>query len=93
MHNWTTKISSGRLKRSSFIRETRQLQQRLREQYSTEAQVITPHCGPPPHTDKLQDITINTTVPYLTTKDEHSNELKRALTLAMHEERYPKRLG
>jgi hypothetical protein len=63
MHTRTTKVSYGRFKRSSFIRETRQLQ-RLMEQYPTKVQVTPPpHCGPPPRTDKLQDITINTTVP------------------------------
>jgi hypothetical protein len=56
-------------------------------------EVTPPDCGPPPHTDKLWDITINTTVPYLTTKDKHSDESKRALTLAMLNEGYPKRLG
>ena len=59
------------------------------EQYPTEVQVTPPHRGPPPHTDKLQDITINTTVPYPTTKYKHSNESNKAFTLAMFEERYP----
>ena len=59
------------------------------EQYPTEVQVTPPHRGPPPHTDKLQDITINTTVPYPTTKYKHSNESKKAFTLAMREKRYP----
>jgi hypothetical protein len=42
IHTRTTKISSGRIKRSSFIRETRQLQC-LVEQYPTEVQVTPPH--------------------------------------------------
>jgi hypothetical protein len=89
----TTKLSSGRRKLSSFIRKTRQLQQRQKKQYPIEVEVTPPDSGPPPHTDKLWDITINTTVPYLTTKDKHSDESKRALTLAMLNEGYPKRLG
>jgi hypothetical protein len=88
MHTRTTKISSGRLKRGSFIRETRQLQ-RLMERYPTKVQVTPPDSGPPPQIDKLQGITINTKAPYLTTKDERSDESKRALTLAMLGERYP----
>jgi hypothetical protein len=84
VHTRTTKISSRRLKRSSFIRETRQLQP-LKKQYPTEVQVS----PPPSHTDKLQNIIINTTVPYLTTKDKHSDQSRKALTFAMLDERYP----
>ena len=89
MHTRTTQTSSGRLKRSSFIRDTRLLQRRLQEQLPREVEVIQPDSGPPPWIDKLRDITIHTTVPHLTTKDEHSDVSKRALTLAMLEERYP----
>ena len=88
MHQRTTQPSSGRLKRSSFISDTRMLQRSLQERLP-EVEVTPPDCGPPPWINKLQDITIHTTVPNLTTKDEHSDVSKRALTLAMLEDRYP----
>jgi hypothetical protein len=84
-----TKINSGKLRRKSFIQDTRKLQHSMNEQYPTEGQVTPPHSGPPPHTDKLQDITINNKVPYLTTKDEHSDKSRRALILAILDKRYP----
>ena len=89
MHNRTREASSGRLKRSSFISDTRLLQRRLQEHLPREVEPAHPDRDPPPWINKLRDITIHTTVPHLTTKDEHSDVSKKALTLAMLEERYP----
>ena len=89
MHNRTSKGSSGRLKRSSFIKDTRLLQKELQHQLPKKATVLQPDNGPPPWNDNMRDITIHTTVPYLSTKDEHSDVSKKALTLAMLHERYP----
>lgn len=89
MHSRTREPSSGRLKRSSFISDTRLLQRRLQERLPREVEPARPGSDPPPWINKLGDVTIHTTVPHLTTKDDHSDVSKRALTLAMLEERYP----
>nr|KAG5689418.1 hypothetical protein BaRGS_017936 [Batillaria attramentaria] len=89
MHSRTREPSSGRLKRSSFISDTRLLQRRLQERLPREVEPARPGSDPPPWINKLCDVTIHTTVPHLTTKDDHSDVSKRALTLAMLEERYP----
>jgi len=81
--------TSGRLKRSSFVRETQALQRKHQTKLPTQVQVPTPSLHLPPWKQRTGNITICTTVPHLTTKDEHSDVSKRALTLAMLEERYP----
>jgi hypothetical protein len=60
--------------------QRQRLQQRLKEQYQIEVQVTPPHSGPQPHTDKQQDISINTTVACLTAKD---NDMSRRVNIPL----------
>ena len=83
-------LSSGRIKRSSFVRETQSLQREHQEKLPAQVQAQTPSHEPPPWEERIENVNIRTTVPHFTTKDEHSDESKKALTLAMLEEKYPK---
>ena len=78
MHKRTKEPSSGRLKRSNFMRDTRALQRSFQEQLPTTIETLRADSGPPPWEDKLKNITICTSVPHLITKDEHSDMSKRA---------------
>jgi ribonuclease HI len=82
-------LSSGRLKRSSFVKETKALQRKHQEMLPAQIEDPNHTLDPPPWENKLESIAIRTTVPHLTTKDEHSDVSKKALTLAMLEEMYP----
>ncbi|XP_070203394.1 uncharacterized protein [Littorina saxatilis] len=82
-------LSSGRLKRSSFATETRALK---REHQAKMPELVHPShfsLKGPPWKNNLENVSIQTTVPHLTTKDEQSDVQKKALTLAMLDERYP----
>ena len=81
-------MSSGRLKRTSFALETRALQ-RTHKADMPELVQPTNSYDTPPWKDRLKNIRIEATVPYLTAKDEQSSVAKKTLTLAMLEERYP----
>ena len=83
------RMSSGRLKRTSFALETRALQRTHKAELPELVQPAKSSPDTPPWKDGLENTTIETTVPYLTTKDEQSNVTKKTLTLAMLEERYP----
>ena len=89
MNHRLKKMSSGRLKRSSFALETRALQRQHQDRLPKRVQPPARTMDTPPWEDRLGKVTICTTVPHLTTKDEHSDTVKKALTLAMLDERYP----
>ena len=79
----------GRLKRSSFVTETHKLQRKHQGKLPSLIEAQTSSDRPPPWQEKNSGVIVNQTVPLLTTKDEQSDECKRALTLAMLEETYP----
>ncbi len=82
-------LSSRRLKRSSFALETRVLHRK--HQAKLPKQVI-PVCfslNDPPWKVNLEHITIYTTVPYITTKQEQNSIVLKSMTMSMLEERFP----
>ncbi|KAK7113996.1 hypothetical protein V1264_000134 [Littorina saxatilis] len=83
------KMSLGRLKRSSFALEARALQKKHQTEMPELVEPPSFSLDAPPWEDRQGNLDIQTSVPYLTTKDEQSNATKKALTLAMLEERYP----
>ncbi|KAK7112559.1 hypothetical protein V1264_011998 [Littorina saxatilis] len=83
------KMSLGRLKRSSFALEARDLQKKHQTEMPELVEPPSFSLDAPPWEDRQGNLDIQTSVPYLTTKDEQSNATKKALTLAMLEERYP----
>ena len=88
MNTRLQQLSSGRLKRSSYIKETRALVKKHQAKLPAQEESLPPPEGPP-WENGTEKYTISTSVPYLTTKEEHSELSKKALTLAMLEERYP----
>ena len=81
MNTRQTQPTLRRLTRSSFVRETKALQMKQ--------QATDPSLAPPPWESRLENVTIRTSVPYLSARQEHNDVSKRALTLAMLEETYP----
>ena len=82
-------LSSGRLKRTSFVTEVKALQRKHKTKLPATLQPHLPPINERPWEDNLKNITINTTVQNLTKKNEQSNEVKKSLTMAMIEEQYP----
>ncbi|KAK7095492.1 hypothetical protein V1264_006890 [Littorina saxatilis] len=71
-------LSSGRLKRSSYATETRALK---REHQAKMPELVHPShfsLEEPPWKNNLENVSIQTTVPHLTTKDEQSDVQKKA---------------
>ena len=89
MHNRVKNLSSGRLKRSSFVLESRALLRKHQDQLPAEVEPFTRKDDPPPWKTALNNVSIRTTVPHYTTKDEHCDASKKALTMAMLDETYP----
>ena len=83
------RMSSGRLKRSSFALEARALQRKYQTVMPELVEAPSFSLDAPPWEDRLGNLDIQTSVPHLTTKDEQSSVVKDALTLAMLDERYP----
>jgi len=81
-------LSSGRLKRSSFAKETAALNTKHKAKLPEVTEAHTA-AVPAPWDKKPTNFTISSSVPYLLKKEEQSNEIKKALTLAMLEEKYP----
>jgi len=82
-------MSSGRLKRSSFALEARALHRKHKEELPDLVQPPSFSLDTPPWEDRMGHVEVQDTVPHLTTKDEQSDVVKKTLTLAMLEERYP----
>jgi ribonuclease HI len=83
-------LSASRLKRSSYTMEARSLQRKHREELPETIQPPTVTMDNPPWESALRKATIQTTVPGITAKDEQSSVARKALTLAMLEETYPR---
>lgn len=84
------KLSSGRLKsRSSFAIETRALHREHQARLPA-VQPITFSLDAPPWQDLAGKVTVKTTVPGITKKDDQSDTVKRTMTAAMLEEQYPR---
>lgn len=89
MNQRLTKLSSGRLKRSSFTLETRSLHRKHQEQLPKHVKPIDFSMNDNLCVEKEDNVTIQTTVPLLTAKDEQSNIARMTITMSMLEEQYP----
>ena len=82
-------LSSGRLKRSSFAVETRALNRKHQESLPSQVLPLSFSLDAPPWEDREETVTVETTIPCITNKGEHSDQVLKTLTLATLEERYP----
>ena len=84
-------LSSGRLKRSSFAVETRALNREHQETLPSQVLPLSFSFDAPPWEDREETIpvSVQTTIPYISNKGEHSDQVLKTLTLATIEERYP----
>ncbi|KAK7093030.1 hypothetical protein V1264_008689 [Littorina saxatilis] len=82
-------LSSGRLKRSSFAVEARALNRKHQETLPNQVIPISFSLDAPPWEDREETVTVQTTIPHINNKGEHSDQALKALTLATLEERYP----
>ncbi|CAG2245305.1 unnamed protein product [Mytilus edulis] len=89
MNTRLKQLSSGRLKRSSFTLETRALQRKHQEALPKYIEPIVFTMNNTPCEEKLGNVTIQTSVPLITTKDEQTSNVKKTLTMSMLEEQYP----
>ena len=89
MNTRLKQLSSGRLKRSSFALETRALQRKHQEVLPKNVKPIAFTLNDPSCEDKLGNVTIQTSVPNITTKAEQTSIVKKTLTMSMLEEKYP----
>jgi hypothetical protein len=89
MNTKLKQLSSSRLKRSSFALETRALQRKHQEVLPKYVKPIAFTLNDPPCEDKLGNVTIQTSVPNITTKAEQTSIVKKTLTMSMLEEKYP----
>ena len=71
------------------MKESREIKKRYDQQLPNKINPPNPHNEMPPWIDKHQNISIYTTVPHLTRREEHSDISKKILTMTMLEERYP----
>ena len=90
LHNRTQTLCSGRLKRSSFVREAKKLQGTFKEELPREMESINPAGPQPPWNDRAQgEIYIRTSVPQMSSKCDSNSETQRNLTLDMLHQQYP----
>ena len=82
-------LTKNRLKRSSFVHESKRLSRQHRDQLPQDTLPLRPSNSPELWAADQPDIEVHTTVPYLISGDERDDTAKRALTLAMIDERYP----
>ena len=82
-------LTKNRLKRSSFVHESKRLSRQYRDQLPNDVLPLRATDSPEPWVADQPDIKVYTTVPHLITGDELDDKVKRALTLAMIAERYP----
>jgi hypothetical protein len=89
MNTRLKQLSSDRLKRSSFAIETRALQRKHQEVLPKYVKPIAFTLNDPSCEDKLGNVTIQTSVPNITTKVEQTSIVKKTLTMSLLEEKYP----
>ena len=88
MHNRLTKPTKGRLKRGSFVHQTRILERRHQELLDQDPNVIPGYLDNPSWSEDVGP-SIQCSVPGVGPKDSQSSAAKKALTLAYIEEQYP----
>jgi hypothetical protein len=92
MNERLKQLSSGRLKRSSFTLETRALQRKYQEHLPKHVKPIDFKINVNLCAEKEGNVTIQTTIPLLSAKDEQSNIARKTITMSMLEEKYPSEL-
>ena len=88
MHNRLTKPTKGRLKRGSFVHQTRILERRHQELLDQDPKVIPGYLDNPSWSEDVGP-SIQCSVPGVGPKDSQNSAAKKALTLAYIEEQYP----
>ena len=89
MHERTEQRGQGRLKRTSFVREAKTLQENFKEELPGK---IEPIGVEKDWREASRNFNVQTQVPGLNFKEEASKEVQRSLSLEMMEERYPKEI-
>ena len=90
MHARTYGTNTSRLKRSSFLKESRGIQRSLQECLPAVVDTLDPTPEAPSWEKKTTNMEINTSIPFFTSKEDHNDLSKKALTMSMLEERYPR---
>ena len=88
MHERAKELEPSRLKRSSFMSQSKMLQRTIADKLPKEIKLISNSCQPP-EIIRSSDITICTSVPQLNSKEDKENAVKRSLSLEMLERKYP----
>ena len=81
-------LTKNRLKRSSFIHESKRLARKHQDDLPP-AHLLNSSDLPQPWNEDFRNLHISTTVPQVTSGDSQADTVKRTLTLAMIAERYP----
>ena len=89
MRERMTNLTKNRLKRSSFVHESKRLERAHQEHMPTSTLPLTFSDLQQPWNEDWTNLRISTTVPNVTEGDSQDDTAKRALTLAMMEERFP----
>ncbi|KAK7093816.1 hypothetical protein V1264_007506 [Littorina saxatilis] len=82
-------LTKNRLKRSSFLHESKRLAREHQASVPPSALPISFSDLPQPWNEDYKNLHISTTVPYVTSRDSQNDTARRTLTLAMIAERYP----
>ena len=82
-------LTKNRLKRSSFVHESKRLFRQHQEALPRETAPLTPFPQPEPWIPDQPDIQVRTSVPFVTSGHEQDDTVRKTHTLAMLEERYP----
>ena len=82
-------LTKNRLKRSSFVHESKKLSRQFHDRLPQSTHPFFPPDMPEPWVTDITDIKVHTTVPSLSDGDTQDDTVKQSLTLAMTAERYP----
>ena len=82
-------LIKNRLKRSSFVHESKKLSRQFHDRLPQSTLPFFPPDMPEPWVSDITDIKVHTTVPSLSNGDTQDDTVKQSLTLAMIAERYP----
>ena len=82
-------LTKNRLKRSSFVHESKKLSRQFHDRLPQSTLPFFPPDMPEPWVSNITDIKLHTTVPSLSNGDTQDDTVKQSLALAMIAERYP----
>ena len=84
-------LTKNRLKRSSFVHESKKLNRQFHDRLPQSTLPFFPPDMPEPWVTDITDIKVHTTVPCLSGGDTQGDTVKQSLTQAMTAERYPQK--